>query len=435
MAPSLAEGGSMVQEEAFAGAGARTMLWEAKARHARAVDAPVPDAKPEGVWGDNVSESISNGSDHDNAEGQRWANFEFDDGVESSSSLTDGVELSSPCAKDAQEVGSAATDAVGEEGSDGASLSLSERSDFGHSEARRWANMEFDDEEATCPEVPHSVANSVLYSDELLSFEWDPTIQCDDDPEEAHLWQSEMHGWHWVPVAVVPMPWATESMDGTYFSQGHGGMSDPSGDSQELAMDPKGRQEVSTATKKAGNQTARKRAKKQAAGNKRSPKTASSQANTEKPKAAGEREPTTIMIRSIPQGCTRDMVQAMFDAEGFEGQYDFLYLPYSFDDWSILGHAFVNFVEHRDAERAVAALDGRPLWPGFREAKACEVCWSKALKGLEPCIGRFRNSPVMHRSVSDEYKPMLLRHGRRCAFPEPTKQIQAVKRSIPEIPQ
>lgn len=147
-------------------------------------------------------------------------------------------------------------------------------------------------------------------------------------------------------------------------------------------------------------------------------------------KGAVSREPTTIMIRNIPQGCTRAMLQSMFASEGFDGQYDFLYLPYSFDDWSILGHAFVNFLEHGDAERAVRSLNERVLWPDTG-SKACEVCWSKALQGLAPCIGRFRNSPVMHRSVADQYKPMTFTDGHRSDFPEATRQIQLVRRTVP----
>ena len=35
--------------------------------------------------------------------------------------------------------------------------------------------------------------------------------------------------------------------------------------------------------------------------------------------------------------------------------------------------------------------------------KVCEVCWGNPLQGLGAHIVRYRNSPVMHQSVPDEY--------------------------------
>lgn len=146
-------------------------------------------------------------------------------------------------------------------------------------------------------------------------------------------------------------------------------------------------------------------------------------------RGAGGRERTTIMIRNVPSLCTRAMVQATMDKEGFAGQYDFLYLPCSFDDWSALGHAFINFPAHRNAERAIDKLNGGIFWPELGSG-SCEVCWSNALQGLAACVGRFRNSPVMDPSISDEYKPITLKKGVRSTFPVPTKKIQPARRRV-----
>lgn len=135
------------------------------------------------------------------------------------------------------------------------------------------------------------------------------------------------------------------------------------------------------------------------------------------------------MIRNVPKHTSRATFQRLLDSEGFAGQYDFLYLPHSFDDWSILGHAFVNFQAHCNAERALTHFTGRVMSQGD---KPCEVCWSKALQGLAACVGRYRNSPVMHPCVADEYKPILLRQGVRCSLPGPTKPIQPVRQRVPE---
>merc|ERR1711924_370716 len=59
--------------------------------------------------------------------------------------------------------------------------------------------------------------------------------------------------------------------------------------------------------------------------------------------------------------------------------------------------------------------------------KVCEVGWSNKHQGLAEQIRRYRNSPVMHDSVPDEYKPMLFRKGIRQDFPAPTQMLKRPK--------
>ena len=40
-------------------------------------------------------------------------------------------------------------------------------------------------------------------------------------------------------------------------------------------------------------------------------------------------------------------------------------------------------------------------------------------------VERYRNSPVMHRSVPDEYEPVIFKNGVRKNFPRPTKKVKA----------
>ena len=47
---------------------------------------------------------------------------------------------------------------------------------------------------------------------------------------------------------------------------------------------------------------------------------------------------------------------------------------------------------------------------------------------LEPAqahVERYRNSPVMHRSVPDQYKPVIFKDGVRKPFPRATKKVKA----------
>ena len=54
--------------------------------------------------------------------------------------------------------------------------------------------------------------------------------------------------------------------------------------------------------------------------------------------------------------------------------------------------------------------------------KAGSVC---APGPCEAHVDRYRNSPVMHRDVPDEYKPVIFKNGVRKNFPRPTKKVKA----------
>lgn len=267
----------------------------------------------------------------------------------------------------------------------------------------RWADFEFEEEDTS---------GSSAYSEAPL-----PSLQAHcSEPASPTLGTFSQNGalpmppWQWVPVTMVPVAVPASPV----FAQNGCGMFDIS-----QALEAR-----KTAMKHVVNELAAAsiRVEKEAAVTRRVCKTVPRQT-----KSAGGPDRTCIQIRNIPKGCTRAMVQASMDREGFAGQYDFVYLPFSFDDWSTLGHAFINFSSQCNAQRAVDKLNGGVLWPELG-SEPCEVCWSKALLGLAACIGKFRNSPVMDPSVSDEYKPIVLKKGVRSAFPQPTKEIQPIRR-------
>merc|ERR1712232_109767 len=80
------------------------------------------------------------------------------------------------------------------------------------------------------------------------------------------------------------------------------------------------------------------------------------------------------------------------------------------------GFAFVNLSTHETAAKAKRQLAG--LEHGF------EVEWS-AQQGLAIQIERYRNSSIMHESVPEDFKPMLVRNGHISIFPAPTVEIKA----------
>lgn len=132
---------------------------------------------------------------------------------------------------------------------------------------------------------------------------------------------------------------------------------------------------------------------------------------------------TTLMLRNIPNDYSRAMLLELLDSHGFAGRYDFVYLPMDFKRTAGLGYAFINCVSSADAVAMKKKLRGFMHWR-VNSQKVCEVRWGEPLQGLEAHIERYRNSPVMHYSVPDEYKPIVFTNGIRSPFPAPTKRIR-----------
>jgi len=135
---------------------------------------------------------------------------------------------------------------------------------------------------------------------------------------------------------------------------------------------------------------------------------------------------TTVMLHNLPEGYTRRMLLNLLDSEGFEGKYDFAYLPVAFDTLTGLNHAFVNMLSPAEADRLQEHFNGFKNWE-FESDKVCSVSWNDKQQGLEALVERYRNSPVMHESVPEECKPLLIVDGRHVLFPPPTQRIKAPK--------
>jgi len=133
---------------------------------------------------------------------------------------------------------------------------------------------------------------------------------------------------------------------------------------------------------------------------------------------------TTVMLRNIPNMYSRHEVQELLDSQGFAGKYDFLYLPMDFKQGANLGYAFVNLTLSADAREFILHFTGFKLWPTSNE-EVCEVSWSSQHQGLDQHIERYRNSPVMHENVPEEWKPLILAGGQAVPFPAPTKKIKS----------
>merc|ERR1712187_330428 len=132
---------------------------------------------------------------------------------------------------------------------------------------------------------------------------------------------------------------------------------------------------------------------------------------------------TTVMMKNVPTDLTRDQLLELMNKNGFEKEYDVVSLPIDLKDEVGLGYAFVNFTTHEQAEKFKEHFHDFKDWP-VPSDKVCEAEWSETMQGYDIHIERYRNSPVMHESVADKFKPALYKDGVRMPFPEPTKTIK-----------
>merc|ERR1712187_868445 len=126
----------------------------------------------------------------------------------------------------------------------------------------------------------------------------------------------------------------------------------------------------------------------------------------------------TVMVRNIPNDYTRTMLTELLDDKGFKKQYDFVYLPYDFHRESGLGYAFVNMVSFQAAQDIKKELSGYSDWKK-KSQKVVEVNWGHPVQGKAEHIERYRNSPVMHKDIQDEYKPARYEECVKIRFPSP----------------
>merc|ERR1719247_3710598 len=141
------------------------------------------------------------------------------------------------------------------------------------------------------------------------------------------------------------------------------------------------------------------------------------------------------MMRNILMDYTITDVCAHLDAEGFAGLYDFAYLPRNFETGLSFGYGFLNFVTPEAAELFWHRFAGFTDWM-VPSDRAAEVSWSDPHQGLEAHVARYRDSPMMHDTVPDDFKPQLFSGGVRVPFPLPTRRIKAprMRRSRAQAP-
>merc|ERR1712070_535339 len=113
----------------------------------------------------------------------------------------------------------------------------------------------------------------------------------------------------------------------------------------------------------------------------------------------------------------------MGDNNGFNGEYDLIYIPFDPATGVSSGYANVNLKSSKAKEEFTAFFDGFSNWGGPSK-KVCQVVPSDSDESISERVERYRNLRVMHDSVPDAFKPVLYSGGKRVPFPAPTKQLR-----------
>jgi RNA recognition motif-containing protein len=138
-------------------------------------------------------------------------------------------------------------------------------------------------------------------------------------------------------------------------------------------------------------------------------------------KAAKPLSGGALILRNLPETLTRsDLIASLAERGRLTGLL-FLYLPIDAANRKSLGYAFLCFADVAVAEGFRVRMQGVEL----RAGQPLQVSWNSTGGNVEDQVARFRDSTLMHPSMSDESRPVLLQDGVRVEFPAPTKKIRA----------
>eukprot|EP00929_Paragymnodinium_shiwhaense_P064423 TRINITY_DN32259_c0_g1_i2.p1 TRINITY_DN32259_c0_g1~~TRINITY_DN32259_c0_g1_i2.p1 ORF type:complete len:190 (+),score=46.26 TRINITY_DN32259_c0_g1_i2:76-645(+) len=114
-----------------------------------------------------------------------------------------------------------------------------------------------------------------------------------------------------------------------------------------------------------------------------------------------EEVPTTYMIQNLPSRWSTESVQKVIDEVGFEGAYDFFYMPrrQRYGKSQSYGYAFINIPNLTTARAFTAAADNGCLVFAARIVKVVPA----SVQGIDALKAHFRGKDVMVRPV----KPMF----------------------------
>merc|ERR1719171_3084476 len=113
------------------------------------------------------------------------------------------------------------------------------------------------------------------------------------------------------------------------------------------------------------------------------------------------------MIRKVPCQCSKEDVLSVVDMLGFEGTYDYFFLPGFKCGRSNMGFAFINFKAPALASAFQVKMKDQKLEPRGRKGystKICEVVVA-TIQGLQPCWEQFEQKIHRRQWVASVFIP------------------------------
>lgn len=127
------------------------------------------------------------------------------------------------------------------------------------------------------------------------------------------------------------------------------------------------------------------------------------------------------MLRNIPNKYTQVSLLEEIDSEGFTDEYDFFYLPMDMHNKTNVGYAFVNFLDSGDLDRFCRHFEGYR----FKQMVSQKIASVSPahVQGLEKNIQQLAKKAVTQFRNS-EYRPIVVRDGRRVDFNDFAKDLE-----------
>jgi len=144
-----------------------------------------------------------------------------------------------------------------------------------------------------------------------------------------------------------------------------------------------------------------------------------------------EQEIHTLMIRNIPNLYTRDMLMEELDGLGFQGAYDFIYLPIDKSTHWNVGYAFVNFDDPDVAGNCMSIMTNytfNKFEHGTGKVAQVSIAY---IQGLEQNLKYYSNTAVQC-SRMQSHRPLVLRAGHQELLGKPRKHNRRRRRKHAE---
>merc|ERR1711957_731187 len=106
-----------------------------------------------------------------------------------------------------------------------------------------------------------------------------------------------------------------------------------------------------------------------------------------------------VMFRNLPRALTRQMLLDVLDQQGFQGSYDFVYLPRDMRKLRCFGYAFINWVSVDHAIAVVQHFDCFCAWPVG--ARPCSAIMNSQTS-LASVLERLQDSAVLRPETLEE---------------------------------